>query len=919
MQTFLDQVLDQLPDWKTRPEELVLVLPSKRAGYFLKNRMAKKAGKTMLMPQVWSIEDFVSHLADQRYSPRLQSLFCLYEAYLETDSGLEKESFSDFAKWAPTLLQDFNEIDRYLVDAPSLFKYLAALKEIRHWMPDGETTDMIERRIAFWKILLPLYQKLRNSLRAQGMGYQGQVYRTAVEAYPQYLANHPDKTFVFIGFNALNTAEKTLIQGFLQAGRAQIFWDADTHYVQHPVHDAGLFLRKYLREWSILRGTLQGTGNHLNSQKNIQVVGLPKTIAQARYVGQIVKDLHAKLPERLDQCAIVLGDESHLDPMLHSLPGTISAVNITMGYPLRHSPLAQVFGLRFTAAQDYHMAGWGVHHILELLENPLLQPWFRKLGITPHKIRSRIIAENPSRLDKAKLEALGLPRLVVELLLSTASTSPRDHLRKTLNLILELKTVYQHATDKIILEQLRHFYRLFTPMADLCEKYPYIASISALELLFDQLLAEEQLDFQGEPLEGLQLMGMLESRNLDFETVILTAVNEGVLPAGKSHNSFIPYEVKKDFGLPTFKEKDAIYAYHFYRLLQRAKNIYLLYNTEADALEGGEPSRFIQQLRSDPVLSPYIKERTAIPEFSHEPPRPFSIRKEPALLERLAEIASSGFSPTALSRFIKDPMEFYQRQVLRLPESESLEETVAANTFGTVLHQALEDLYRPLTGQVLTAGVLEHMRSQVPEILGKAYSAHYLHGQRASGKNLIALKVMEQHLQMFLDQESREVKRHEVRILGVEQPLKASITVPGLNIPIYLKGTLDRIESIDGEVRIIDYKTGRVEPANLRIDSWEDACTGPERNKAFQLLCYAWLYQQSAPEASFRAGIVSFRNLNQGRQWFGLRKEKSRDETLNPAMTGAFAIPLQALIGRIFDSQIPFMAPQELLTSDPDV
>lgn len=909
MVSFLDSVLDAYPDWKSEPENISFVLPSKRAGFFLRNAMARKAGKAMLVPEIWSIESLVSHIAGMRYVSPLHAVFRLYEAYLDTPGG-EKETFYDFAKWAPTLLQDFNETDRYLVDAEALFEHLAALKELRNWLPEGETTAMIERRTAFWKSLRDLYFRFREALEKTGVGYQGQVYRKALEILPEYLRDRKHH-YVFLGFNALNTAENRLIQQILERGMGSVFWDADFHYLEDPVHDAGHFMRRYIKEWPALGGELRGSGSFLSQEKKIHLIGLPKAVAQARYCGKILSAIQQNDPGRLNRTAVVLGDETLLGPLLHSIPEEIPSVNITMGYPIKNSPLAQLFRQLFELWSTANDQGWSIHPVLELLSNPFLRKWFASCGFHPGQPRARALEENIFRARTAKLEAIGVPPPISEVLFGLQHYAPMDCIQASRRLILALKAEYQKDSDREGLEYLRHFFTLFNQLEDLCSKHPYIGSLQALQLLFEQILSDQQVDFQGEPLEGLQIMGMLESRNLDFETVILTHVNEGILPSGKANASFIPFEVKKTFGLPTYKEKDAVYTYHFYRLLQRAKEVFICYNTEPHVLEGGEPSRFIEQLRTDPVLSGYIQETTGVPELATSPARPLQISKDQSLMARLEEMGASGFSPTSLSRFILDPLEFYKRSVLRISESEILEEHLAANTFGNVLHQALEALFLPWKSKVLDVPAVEDMLKKAPGYLEAALSDQLLKGAAPQGKNLIALKVLQQQANQFLQEELRLVKHHEVRVLDVEAKMKKPLLIPALGKEIFLKGTIDRIESVDGEVRIIDYKSGAVSPGDLRTYNIEELASEPKRSKAFQLLCYAWLHSRENPVYPYRAGIVSFRNLSLGRQWFGLRTGPGKpDEAIGPEQINTFETVLRHLIAEIYSPDLVLAAAQ---------
>ncbi|MEJ2584246.1 MAG: PD-(D/E)XK nuclease family protein [Robiginitalea sp.] len=913
MQSFLESVLHDFTSWKTNPEDCIFILPSKRAGFFLKNLMARKAGNTLLAPRILSIENFVEQLSGLRYATPTKLLFSLYEAYLDQD-GIEKESFFDFSKWGQMLLQDFNEIDRYLVETDEFFRFLSSIQEIKQWTLDGSSTPMIDKRVRFWKSLKPLYHRFRKNLEAEGLGYQGQVYRRAVERLSGYLHEHQGITHIFLGFNALNRSEEEIIQKILKEGNAQIYWDADPHYLDNPVHDAGLFIRKHKNSWESLQdASLKGISKHLTSAKTISITGLPKSVSQSKFCGTLVESILEQKNGDLSNTALILGEESLLNPVLHALPGNLKGVNITMGYPMKDTPTAHLFGILFEMFLGHGSKGFPLKEVLKVLSHPFLQNWFGDTGFDSGEASRTLIRENTFYVTYEDLEKFRLPGALQPLFSLNATTSPGDVIQRCLSLIERLRPFYQKKGSSLSLEYLHHFHLLFNQLDDLCREYPFINSLKSLRMLFDQLLQEDRIDFQGEPLEGLQIMGMLESRNLDFETVIITSVNEGILPSGKSNNSFIPFDVKKAFGLPTYKEKDAVYTYHFYRLLQRAKQIYITYNTEPDVLEGGEPSRFVRQLQNDPVLSSYVRHSLAAPKVGTLPKETPEIIKSTALLNMLRAKAVAGFSPTALSQYIADPMVFYRKNLLGIRESDELEETIAANTFGTVIHESLEALYRPLVGEILTKEHIAHLKNNAPRELHNAFKEHYLKGTTASGKNLIALRVMGKYLDMFLEMETLRIHRHEVRILGVEEKMDRKLNdVPGLEFPVLLKGTVDRIEEVDGQLQIIDYKTGRVEPGDLRIGNWEDLHTDPAKSKAFQVLCYSWLIQGQDiyPSSGFKAGVFSFKKIASGVQWYGRQVEKRKyDEFITEEVLDQFRGTLQALTETIFNPEVPITEP----------
>lgn len=911
MASFLEYTLDQYPEWETTPSEYVFILPSKRAGYFLKNLMAKRAKRSLIAPEIWSVEDFVAQIAGINYASEVQLLFNLYQVYLEQESE-EQESFESFSKWGPLIIQDFNEIDRYLIDSELLFTTLSNLQEIRNWSPDGSTTPFIEKRLSFWRGLDALYKAFGAKLLAKDIGYQGMVYRQAASRSQQFCEQASTKKYVFVGFNALNEAESTIIRTFLKAGIGDAIWDADPAYLENQYHEAGHYLRRHLKHWPELEGNLKGIKNHLLSDKTINIIGIPKSVAQAKYCGLLLDNLLKDGKTSLSSAALILGNEMLLTPVRNSLPGSIASANVTMGYPLKDSPAVQLFEILLNESRQKDEKGWYIRSVLDLLGHPLLKPLFQKASFNSDRARNQLIKNTIIHVSDSSLFEVGLPDTLKTILFPSAHITPEGQLQRFRDLIGLLREVLIQENDRITLEVLFRLDQLFLQISRLCSEYPFISSLRTLEILFKELLAEEKLDFEGEPLEGLQIMGMLESRNLDFETVIITSVNEGILPSGKSNNSFIPFDVKREFGLPTYKEKDAVYAYHFYRLLQRAKKVFLLYNTEPDALEGGEPSRFLSQIRTDSLLGKYVTSSIAAPSLKAESKTPKFVPKSDSLLLRLKAVAEVGFSPTSLGRFVENPINFYKEKILGIEESAILEESIAHNTFGSILHKILELIYKPKVGFKLSAEELEAEISKVPQLVDTVFDEHYLKGVVPVGQNLIALNVLKQNVISFLNKDVETAKKHSIRILGIEERLKFKIKVPGLDFDIYLKGTVDRIEEVDGRIQIIDYKSGKVEPRDIRIKTWSDIVETPEKSKALQLMCYAWLFSKTKPDTHLRAGIVSFKNLNAGKLWFGLETApKKYNEDLGFSELETFEAELVQLIQDIFDPNIPFKYPEE--------
>ncbi|MEM1001500.1 MAG: PD-(D/E)XK nuclease family protein, partial [Bacteroidota bacterium] len=458
------------------------------------------------------------------------------------------------------------------------------------------------------------------------------------------------------------------------------------------------------------------------------------------------------------------------------------------------------------------------------------------------------------------------------------------------------------------LEYLFKFHTLFNKLNDLNKHYGYLKSLESLYVVYKELLNSETLDFKGEPLRGLQIMGMLESRALDFETVIITSVNEGILPGGKTPNSVIPFEIKLEYNLPTYKEKDAVYTYHFYRLLQRAKNVHLIYNTEIDTLKGGEKSRFINQLEVEAIHN--IKHQVLSADVTFETPELKTISKNQAIVSKLMEVGQSGFSPSALTKYVRNPLEYYYQYVLGVKETETVEEYIAANTLGTILHESLETLYKPFIGKALTIEALTKSKGSISKIVDQGFIEHYGKGNYDSGKNLIAFEVAKRYLHNFIASEQQSLRQgHIIKIVALEYEDKVTIPIKGLDQTIQLKGTVDRIDLFNGQLRIIDYKTGRVNAVDVAIYDWEELITDYGKSKAFQLLCYAYIYWKSTGVSlPIEAGIISFKNLKSGVLKFG--EKPSVRGKLDPLITEDTLLQFEELASQlileILDVNQPF-------------
>lgn len=913
MASFITHVLKDLVDKGYNLSELHFILPSKRAGVFLKNNLANFTTQPIFSPKIESIEDFVTELSELQPLQNTQLLFLLYEAYIEVFPKAQLESFESFLKWAQLLLQDFNEIDRYLLEPNSIFDYLKAIKEINHWSVSANQTQLIKNHLQFWNSLKLIYHKFTEKLLQSKQGYQGLIYREATENLEAYIQNHPNKTHIFLGFNALNTAESKIIQELLHNDLAQIYWDIDSSFLANKNHNAGLFIRQYLNQWPYFKTQpLNWQTKHYQDKKHIEVIGIPKHIGQAKYIGQLLSTI-TKDNKDLTNTAVVLGEEQLVLPTLNALPKQVSHVNITMGLPLKTTPTAAFFELLF-GIHTKNTNTFYYKEVISLLSHPLIYPLLNtKTENLAETIINHINTNNIVNLSFKDIIEIDNQNLeLVQYLFGNWEDNPNLALQQILRLITQIKNHLSNKDKKelITLETLYHFHKLFNQLQQLCAKNNYVNNIKTLQSLYNELLTNETLNFKGEPLQGLQIMGMLETRVLDFDTLIISGVNEGILPSGKNQNSFIPFDVKIENGLPTYKEKDAVYTYHFFRLLQRAKTIYILYNTEIDTLKGGEKSRFITQLEIENIHN--INHSIATSQVPKLNQKLQVVKKTPQVLEQIQRMAAKGFSPSSLTNYIRNPIDFYIEKILGITNFEDVEEHIAANTLGSVIHNTLEHFYKPFEGQLLTIEGLTQLKKQIKPEVTTQFKTLYGKGDFTKGKNLIIFEIAQRYILNFIASEIENLKQgNTIKIIAIEVEETASINIKNLNFPINIIGKVDRIDSYNGVTRVIDYKTGKVAQNQVEIVDWENLTTDYDKySKSFQLLCYAYMMHKNQKiTLPVEAGIISFKNLKEGVLRFAQKPtpfSKTKNYSITKDTLNSFENALKALITEIYNPELNF-------------
>lgn len=902
-----------IQDYSAKLADTTIILPNKRAKVFLIEALKKETKKTILAPEIVSIEDFVQDVASIRSVDSIELLFEFYEVYLSITEKQHQQSFELFANWAKTLLQDFNEIDRYLLEPSHVLSYLKDIEDIKKWGIEVENkTKLLENYIDFWKLLPLYYDSLYNHLLNKAIGYQGLIYREAVNNLNHFSNTISNRNFIFAGFNALNAAEERIVQHLLALDQAKIYWDVDQTFLNDPYHDAGLFVRRFKESWKHYKSNpFEWIVDDFSQSKNIQIIGTPKTIGQAKLAGSIIENLINNDPSTsLDKVAIVLGEENLLMPILYSLPASVGALNITMGYSGKNNPsqilIAKLFKMHTNALSrkgDSYVFYY--KDVLDILTHPLVEPYANAYNLV------KIIKENNYTFitHNRIVELNSSPSVLFGLLFHKWENGSMAVLENISTLLLLIKENFSNDNEeeKIAKAFVFSVFKVINKLINYYSQHHYIDNIDTLHAIYKQIIDVAEVSFEGEPLHGLQIMGVLESRVLDFDTVIVTSMNEGKFPAGKSQNSFIPYDVKRELGLPTFKEKDAIYTYHFYHLLQRAKNIYLIYNTENDGLDAGERSRFITQLEVEKQKKHNLTFDIYNPVLPTMAYQPMVIPKSEAVMDRLKEIATAGFSPSALTSYIRNPIDFYFQKILRIREVEEVEENIALNTLGTIIHETLKALYDPFVGKFISESDISNCFKLLDDEVLKQFKLVYKEGEIKKGRNLLAFEVAKRNVSNFLRMELEEIKNGDaIKIIALEKTFERELNHPNLPFPILIKGNVDRIELRNGKIRIIDYKTGKVEKTNVILKSWNGLTQELKNDKIIQVLAYAFMFEKEANDIPVEVGIISFKNLKSGFLPFGYKEEKELNSIVDKQILNNYIEEVVVLLKEIFDVNIPF-------------
>ena len=922
---------------------LAFVFPNRRAGLFFQKYLSEISEKPLFSPSILTINDLFMQLSGKHPADKIQMLFRLYELYKQRSGS--SESFDEFIYWGEMLLNDFDDIDKYMVDARMLFRNVSDLKSLdddfnylspeqvqairsfwSSFYPKGDSPNQ-QHFLELWEILYDLYAGLRTSLAKDGCGYDGMIFREVVEQLEKEpMSDFPFDQVVFVGLNALSVSEERLLLALQKKGVADFYWDYVGPWVTDPDNKASFFLERNLRLFPS-RMQLPGTEP---VQAEIRVMGVPSAIGQAKQVYPILQalaDEQQLTDESALRTAIVLPDEHLLVPVLNAIPEAIQHINVTMGYPLAGTPVAALMEYILTLQKNIRyidrVPGFYFRDVLPILNHQYV------MAAAPEEVSQ--LVKDMTAGNRIYVHAADLNRHELLSILFTPVQNTEElsdyliHVLEALNTCLrnkrpnpddeEMISNSTQTTADIEQEFIFHYFATVNRMKEVMREAKIEMRLDTYFRLLKRMTDLITIPFEGEPLSGLQVMGVLETRALDFDRLIILSMNEGIFPLKKVANSFIPYNLRRGFGLPTYEHQDSVWAYHFYRLIRRAKQVTLLYDTRTTGLLTGEVSRFVHQLRYH-YQYPLIDELVVYDVASSAVP-PISVQKTAEVEKLLSDFLSGGpraLSASAINTYLDCPLKFYFSVLEQIQEEDEITETVERDVFGSILHKVMEDLYAPFKGKLVTADLLKLLRKDQPLLTGtiaRAFAELFFKSpvvRPLEGENFLTGEMIRKYAEKILEQDARFTPFHYIES---EKKVRATITLSDKRV-VQLKGFIDRVDSLDRVLRIVDYKTGS---GKLEFESVEGLFDkeAKDRPKAvMQVFLYAWMYQQ-LPEYTgmpIQPAIYYLRTLFQ-RSFDPVveqKKGRGKADKVNSfqEFVADFEDKLRQCLDEIFNLDIPF-------------
>ena len=873
--------------------ELCFVFPNRRSGLFFQKYLGEMVSKPLFSPAIFTIKDLILSLSKMREADTMESVFRLYSLYIEISGS--QESFDEFVYWGEIILNDFNDTDKFLADPKKLFANIKDLKEIESdysflsqdqllavksfwegFLAEGDCESKQKFKVV-WEVLYPLYLRFREDLESRSCGYEGMIYRKVAENPGLLDALMEYRQIVFVGMNALNECEKNILKSLKKRGFADFYWDYCGEMVKDSQNRASQFMSYNLSNFP---SSMEIDAFNPETPQ-IEIIGVASSVIQTKIVSQILSERGGGM-----ESAVILPDERLLMPLLHSVPESFTDVNVTMGYPLRGTPLLSL--IESVTALKKEKRGYYYKRVL-----PILKHSYIKLisNVRAGAIYKKIVDQN---LIYAGSDLFTEDELLAKIFFEPDESDSASALCNKLLDILSILSTHKEI-GKIEREFIYHLHATITRIKGILIPM----SPQTFGRLLIQLINGVTIPFKGEPLSGLQIMGVLETRSLDFENIIYCSLNEGTFPPSSSSNSFIPYNLRRGFSLPVKEYEDAISSYLFYRSIYRAKRVYLIYDTRTEGLNIGEASRFILQLKYHYKL-PLVQRMVSF-KVSSANRSEIVVEKSPevmaALMEKFVNDNNSALSASALKKYIECPLSFYFSNVEGVEEESEISEEVEANEFGSIFHDTMQKLFAPSLKQEVSCDTLGSMIKNVALIeryIDEGFLKHK-NIREVSGYNLLVKRVIVKYVLQTL--------RYDTSIapfyyMASEKRVRSTLPVKwGYNVN--LKGFIDRLDK-KNSLRIVDYKTGQGELKLRSIDALFENSGDSSDKVTFQMILYAMMLEYDSEFVSDGEVKIAPYFIR------SLVKQGNKEMNINHEQVKYFKEKLITLTEEIFDPLVPF-------------
>lgn len=912
---------------------ICLVFPNRRSGVFFNSYLQNEIKGAVIAPETTTIEELISGYSNYFQAEKLQLISVLFDVFQKHTQT--NETFDEFYFWGEILLADFNDTDRYLVNAKDLFRNIFDIKEIEsvfdyltpgqkealeHFWGSVAVNDKKEfqqMHLRIWEKLYSVYAEFKEILKGKKMAYGGMADRQVIENLRDGNQRFDFKQYYFIGLNVLNNCEKRFFRHLQNEQKAAFLWDFDHFYLNDISNGAGRFMRENLKNFP---PPADFRFNHdlFSKRKNIKLVAVSSNYGQAQQIPFFLKETEGNFENNFDNTAIVLADETLLFSSLGAIPANIDAVNITMGYPAKNSMIYGFIMLLVNLLKNRRydeIRGVAVYHrfVADILNHQLLQYWESE--------KNKIFTNEIQVKNKITVQLSEIDFSTLHKIIFTLPDKVENYSRYFLNVLTEIIHKFQaEEPENVMMSEI--IYAVYQAIEKLELALNKAIHDQKREIgdvvffrLFTQYLGTVTVAFEGEPLSGMQVMGILETRCLDFKNLVILGLNENQWPRTSTAPSFIPPNIRKGFGLPGIDEQDAMYAYYFYRLVQRAENVTATYSVVKEGNSTGELSRYGFQLMYDSHHKP---EKVNLDfNFGHEPAKAISVKSSEGIVAKLLEnnTVEHPLSPSAINTWLQCSLRFYFRYVMQLPEPDELKEEIDGMIFGNIFHDTMEALYKPFVGKTVNRPDIENIlqdKALIENEIKKKIAKNYFKEKEESAKKVILegkTLLIYENIKTYLNQLLKvDMELAPFTLAGLEENFKTlvEIEVNGTTTKINIGGKIDRIDRVNGKLRVLDYKTGNVKSMSFKaVDELFKRGVKEPKKEVLQAMIYTWVLSEITKETDIQPVIYSLRELF--REKFNPKITWAQREFSFPELKEGFVAELKSLLTEIYSAENSFV------------